>query len=67
MAYFKPNSKKAIKLALAVKSFTGVLAGSIWVTGDSKTALIVFIVGAIANEVINFLSDDTKSKDDVSN
>lgn len=60
MGYFKPNSKKAIKLAIAVKSFTGVLAGSIWVSGDSKSALIVFIIGAAANEVINFLSDDEK-------
>lgn len=62
MGYFSPNTKKAIKLAIAVKSLTGVLGASVWVAGESKAALIIFIVGAVANEAINFLSDDTNEK-----
>lgn len=60
MGYFKPNSKNAIKLAIAVKSLTGVFAANSAFSGDAKTALIIFVIGAVANEVINFLSDDTK-------
>lgn len=62
MGYFKPNSKNAIKLAIAVKSLTGVFAANAAFSGDPKTALIIFIIGAVANEVINFLSDDTEKK-----
>lgn len=57
MSYFKPNTKKAIKIATAIKGLTATLAtvsaiaaNVYWVTG-------VLIVGAVANEVINFLSD----------
>lgn len=61
MGYFKPNTNKAIKLAIAIKSLTGVLAGSTFFMGDAKAAFIIFLVGAVANEVINFLSDTNEN------
>ena len=60
MSYFKPNTKKAIKLAIAVKGLTGSLALMAFINDNPKYMMIVLIVGAIANETINFLSDDTK-------
>ena len=57
MNYFKPNSKKAKKIALFVKGITGALSGSAFVNGNSNVSLGIFVVGAIANEVINLFSD----------
>ena len=60
MGYFKPNTKKAIKLAVAVKGLTVSLAAMAFVNDDKNYLMIVLIVGAVANEAINFLSDATK-------
>lgn len=57
MAYFKPNTKKAIKLATAVKGITATLAASTFIIASAEASIIVLIVGAVANEAINFLSD----------
>lgn len=62
MGYFKPNTKKAIKLAIAVKGLTASLAAMAFVTNNTTYLAIVLIVGAVANEAINFLSDDTKTE-----
>jgi hypothetical protein len=64
MNYFKPNSKKAKKLAIFIKGLTGALSGSAFVSGNSNISLGIFVIGAIANEVINLLSDgsDPESK-----
>ena len=62
MGYFKPNTKKAIKLAVAVKGLTASMVAMSFVN-DNKTLLIItLMVGAIANEAINFLSDATKEQ-----
>lgn len=61
MSYFKPNTKKAIKLAAAIKGLTATFAGFAYVSDKPTLMLIVMIVGAVANETINFLSDDTKT------
>lgn len=66
MGYFKPNSKTAIKLAIAVKSFTGVISLAEFFTGNKTAAFIIFLIGAAANEAINFLSDGTKENPKVS-
>ena len=60
MGYFKPNSKKAIKLAIALKGLTAALAAMSFVTAKPQLFIAVLIVGAIANEAINFFSDATK-------
>jgi hypothetical protein len=64
MSYFKPNTKKAIKIATAIKGLTTTLATAAFVTSSANYTLIILIVGAAANELINFLSDaeDPKSK-----
>lgn len=59
MHYFKPNSKQAIKLAIAIKSITGSIGASTWIGGHDTIALCIFLVGAIANEAVNFFSDGT--------
>jgi hypothetical protein len=62
MGYFKPNTKKAIKLAMAVKGLTASMVAMAFVN-DNKTLLIItLMVGAISNEAINFLSDATKEQ-----
>lgn len=62
MGYFKPNTKQAIKLAIAVKGLTASFATMAFVNDNTKYMMIVLVVGAIANEAINFFSDDTKHK-----
>jgi len=57
MNYFKPNSKKAKKLAVFVKGLAGALSGTAFVGGNDKVSLAILVVGAIANEVINLFSD----------
>ena len=63
MGYFKPNTKQAIKLAIGVKSFTATLGTMAFVSDNHKLAAAIVIVGALANEAINFLSDSTKTDD----
>ena len=58
MSYFKPNTKKAIKLAIAIKSLTGTLAGASFVMADPNYTIAILVIGALANEAINFLSDN---------
>jgi len=60
MGYFKPNTKKAIKLAIAIKGLTASLTAMAFISEKPNVMLIIMIVGAVANEAINFLSDDTK-------
>lgn len=58
MSYFQPNTKKAIKIATAIKGLTGTLTASAYIAANAEIALVVFLCGAIANEAINFLSDN---------
>ena len=60
MGYFKPNTKKAIKLAVAVKGLTASLAAMAFVNDNKNYLMVILIVGALANEAINFMSDATK-------
>ena len=62
--YFKPNTKKAIKLATFIKGITASMATMAYVTERPNTMFAIMIIGAVANETINFLSDssDPKSK-----
>lgn len=60
MAYFKPNSKQAIKIAVAVKGLTASVVAMAYVNDKPNLMFILMIVGAVANEAINFLSDGTK-------
>jgi len=56
-------------LALAIKGLSGSLAGYAYIVEqDPKLALWIFISGAVANEIVNFLKDEsneisTNSKD----
>lgn len=60
MGYFKPNTKGAIKLAVAVKSLTVGMAGLAYFSGNPHYIMWIGMTGLAANEVINFLSDATK-------
>lgn len=60
MGYFKPNTKQAIKLALAIKGLTASLTTMAYVNDKPNWMFIIMIIGAVANELINFLSDDTQ-------
>ena len=57
MSYFKPNTRKAKKVALFIKGITGALGTTSIVNGDPKIGLGVFILGAIANELVNLFSN----------
>ena len=57
--YFKPNTKKAIKLAIFVKSVTASLATMAFFNDKPNVLFIVMVTGAVCNELINFLSDGT--------
>lgn len=57
MNYFKPNSKKAKKLAIFVKGIAGALSGTAYVNGNAHASLALLVIGAVANEVINLFSD----------
>lgn len=59
MSYFKPNTKRAIKLAMAIKGLTASLTTMAYVNDKPNWMFIIMIIGAIANEVINVLSDAT--------
>lgn len=61
--YFKPNSKRAIKLATALKGLTATMATMAYVEGKPNFLFIIMIVGALANETINFLSDGANEND----
>lgn len=62
--YFQPNTKKAIKLATFIKGITASMATMAYVTEKPNAMFAIMIIGAVANETINFLSDssDPKSK-----
>jgi hypothetical protein len=63
-AYFKPNTKKAIKLATFIKGITASMATMAFMTDRPNLLFAIMIIGAIANETINLLSDasDPNSK-----
>lgn len=60
MKYFKPNSKRAIRLAIAIKGLTATLAAMSFINQNPKQMFVIMIIGAISNETINFLSGDEK-------
>jgi len=59
MRYFKPNTKKAKKLAIFIKGLAGTLGTTAYVSGNQNASFGVLILGAIANELVNLLSDAT--------
>lgn len=67
MGYFKPNTKQAIKLAMAIKGLTASLTAMAFIADKPKYMMVIMIIGAVANEVINLLSDDTKTTTDAVN
>jgi len=60
MGYFKPNTKKAIKLAMAIKGLTASLTAMAFINDKPNIMFGIMIIGALANEAINFLSDGSK-------
>lgn len=59
--YFKPNTKQAIKLALAIKGLTASLTTMAYVNDKPNLMFTIMIIGAIANELINYFSDATEN------
>ena len=59
MGYFKPNTKKAIKLAMFVKGITASIGVSALLSDYKWVGIATLIIGAVANELINVLSDNT--------
>lgn len=64
MKYFKPNSKKAIKIATAIKGLTATLATFAYVNDKPNLMFVIMIIGAVANEAINFFSEAEPEKKD---
>lgn len=60
--YFQPNTKKAIKLATFIKGVTATMTTAAYIIERPTAMLIIMIIGAIANETINFLSDASDPK-----
>ena len=57
--YFKPNTKKAIKLAIFIKGVTASMATAAYIIQRPTAMFVIMIIGAIANETINLLSDSS--------
>lgn len=62
MSYFNPETKKAKKIAIAIKGLAGALGASAAIASYPYVGLGIFVLGAIADEAIKFLSDDTEQK-----
>lgn len=60
--YFQPNTKKAIKLATFIKGVTATMTTAAYIIERPTAMLAIMIIGAIANETINFLSDASDPK-----
>jgi hypothetical protein len=60
--YFQPNTKKAIKLATFIKGVTATMTTAAYIIERPTAMLVIMIIGAIANETINFLSDASDPK-----
>ena len=54
------KTKKLIRLAVAVKSLTATIGASVYFTENKDAAFVILIIGAVLNEVINFLGNDEK-------
>ena len=63
MGYFKPNTKMAIKVALAIKGLTASMVTMAYVNNKPNYMFIIMMIGAAANELINILSDATQPTD----
>ena len=48
------NNKKLVKLAIALKGITASLAGYAYFASDIHLMALIGLIGAIANEVINY-------------
>ena len=59
MKYFAPETKKAKKLAMFVKGLCGTLGTAAAIANHPYWGLGIFIAGAVADEAIKFLSDET--------
>ena len=60
--YFQPNTKKAIKLATFIKGVTATMTTAAYIIERPTAMFVIMIIGAIANETINFLSDASDPK-----
>ncbi len=62
MGYFKPNTKLAIKVAMAIKGLTASMVAMAFINNKPNWMFIIMMIGAVSNEVINLLSDATKDE-----
>lgn len=59
--YEKGKSKKIKLIALCIKAVTGVLGASMILTQQRPyLTLLILCIGAIANEVLNFMNTETE-------
>lgn len=59
--YEKGKSKKIKLIALCIKAVTGVLGASMILTQQRPyVTLLILCIGAIANEVLNFMNTETE-------
>lgn len=58
--YFKPKTKLAIRIAIAIKGLTGSLVAMAYVAEKPGLMFGIMVVGAFANEMVNFLSDGSE-------
>ena len=59
--YYKPKTKRAIKLAMAVKGLTASLVAMAYVSEKPNLMFGLMITGAAMNELINFLSGENEN------
>ena len=52
------KSKRMIRLAVFIKGLSATLGASAFVMEDKNLAFGILIVGAICNEIINFINDE---------
>ncbi len=58
--YFKPKTKLAIRIAIAVKGLTASLVAMAYVSEKPNLMFGIMVTGAVMNELVNFLSDGTE-------
>ena len=58
--YFKPKTKLAIRIAIAIKGLTASLVAMAYVSEKPNLMFGIMVVGAMANELVNFLSDGSE-------
>lgn len=61
------KSKRMIRLAVFIKGLTASLGTSAFVMDNKNLAFGILLIGAISNEIINFINDESTDNSNISN